>query len=485
MPIYFTPGNHDITYDIALGPYQNKIGKPYYSFNAQKYHFIVLDVTRWDASEKLPHAELEWLIKDLSDHRDAAQTLVFFHKPFWYNTTALNLPDSLHSLFKTYGVDAVFNGHLHCYFSAKLDGILYTAVGSSGGIIDELPSDLNYHFTWVTVTDSGISIAPVKIGGVKSWDIVNASEEHLVDKIIRTSLKYIIPAPVQENLKVNSATIRLEIDNIATEPLNDTVRWQAPPGWYIQPTVSPLTVSPGENKQIEFQANSTGDLYPLPTVTLRFPYAKAKSIPFKKNLRITRVAVAEKVSTPPRIDGILDDKCWVSPISQLFNEEGVPTAVESTQFFFAYDRDNLYLAAHCTESQIDSLRASVVANDGPISREDCVGFFIQPDTKINTAFMIYFNPLGTALDQKISLGSLGYFNGDKSWNGSYQVKTSRGNNYWNIEAQIPLAQLKASGSPGQSWGLNFLRKQKRLNDSANWQIPIDYDPQTFGVLQLR
>jgi predicted phosphodiesterase len=485
MPIYFTPGNHDITYDIAQGPYENKIGKPFYSFNVRKYHFIVLDVTRWSSGEKLPPTELDWLISDLSSHRDAAQTLVFFHKPYWYNTTSMGLPDSLHSLFKTYGVDAVFNGHLHCYFSVKIDGILYTAVGSSGGIIDTLPSDLNYHFTWVTVTDTGISIAPIKIGAVKSWDIVSASEEHLVDKIIRTSLKFAVPAPVDDNLKVTSTTIRLEIENIAAEPLNDTIKWQTPPGWSIQPASSPLIIESGEKKEIEFQVNSTGDLYPLPAVTLRFPYAKSKAIPFTKRLRITRMATAENAATPPVIDGILDDKCWTSPVSQLFNEEGRPAAIESTQFYFAYDKDNLYLAAHCTESQMNLLRESVTSPDGPIAGDDCVGFYIQPDCKIDTAYLVYFNPLTTALDQKISFGSLGYFGGDKSWNGDYRAKTSKGDRYWNIEAQIPLAQIKALGVSGQSWGVNFLRKQNRLDDSAVWQTPVDYDPQTFGVLKFR
>ena len=61
MPIYFTPGNHDITTDAALGTYQKQIGKPYYSFDIGGIHFIILDNSRWDSSKDLPKEQLDWL----------------------------------------------------------------------------------------------------------------------------------------------------------------------------------------------------------------------------------------------------------------------------------------------------------------------------------------------------------------------------------------------------------------------------------------
>ncbi len=485
MPIYLTPGNHDITTDAALVTYRNRIGKPYYSFDVRNYHFIILDVTRWDSSEELPEEELSWLAKDLAEHRDAAQTLVFYHKPFWYDTVVMGKPDTLHSLFKAYGVDAIFNGHLHTYFSAKIDGILYTALGSSGGIIDAMPSDLDYHFTWVTLDDSGITISPIKKGAVKSWGIVTASEEHIADDLAKKGMRFSSGAPVSEGLLVSGATAELEVNNISPYALNDTVRWEMPDGWSIEPAKENLTVAPSEKKRISFKVTSSGQLYPLPKATLGFPYAENKSIPISRNLRITRIASAMAAAAPPKIDGLLKDKCWRDPAFQLFNPDGGEAGTESTLVYFAYDDNNLYLAAHCRESQMNLLKAVAKKHDGPVSADDYIGFFLQPDVEIDTAYQIYFNPAGTAFDQKIYIGSLGYYSGNRSWDGAYAVKTKKGKDYWDIEAVIPLAQLGAKASPGRRWGLNFVRKQKRLNTSGDWQIPFDYDPQTFGVLQLQ
>lgn len=489
MPIYLTPGNHDITTDAALGMYREKAGEPYYSFNLKNYHFIVLDVSRQEASNSLPKAELDWLIKDLQTHRDAAQILVFYHKPFWYDTIVMGKPDTLHSLFMANGVDAVFNGHMHSYFSAKIDGVLYTSVGSSGGIIDAVPSDLDYHFTWVTIDDKGITIAPIKKGSVKQWDIVSASEEHAVDDITRNNMNFTRAAPVWMNPMTGNLTIdnlhavKLELKNNSDQTLDDTLRWQIPDGWTITPLLEHVSIAAGESNEIEFNVNSIGNLYPLPVVTARFPYAENKTIPISRDLRIAREAVASLVAWPPReIDGKVDDGFWCCVQDKLFSPEGGEAAIESTCFYFAHNPDNLYIGVHCLESDMNALKADIKEHDGAVYGEDCVGFFLQPICQIDTAYQIYFNPRGVAFDQKIYKGSLGYFEGDKSWNGDYLAKTYLGDNYWDIEIQIPLAQFGVTGDLGKSFGLNFLRKQKRLNASADWQVPIDYDPKTFGIL---
>lgn len=485
MPIYITPGNHDITTDKALPTYEKRVGKPYYSFNVRNCHFIVLDVTRCDSSADFPQAEYDWLVKDLAANKGAVQTLVFFHKPFWYDSVIEGKPDKLHALFVANGVDAVFNGHFHSYFTAKLDGIIYTALGSSGGVIDAVPSDLNFHYTWVTVDDNGVVIAPIKKGSVRPWDIVKATELHAVDNVTRQGMKFADAAPVTDDLKVPIATVDLELANINEYALNDTVRWTIPSGWTVEPPTMAVTLNPKDKKQVSFKVTCTGNLYPVPTATLNFPYAENKTMPVTKSLLLARPAVAMPVSKAPVIDGKLDDKCWNNPASVLFDPDGIPSKIEATDFYFAYDSKNLYVAARCRESKIDSIQAKITKNDGAVYGEDCVGFYFQPNTQIDTAYQLYFNPIGTIFDQKIYRGHFGYFFGNKTWDGKYTVKTSRDKDCWYVEAKIPLAQYRANGTSGQTWGVNFLRKQKRLKASADWQIPIDYDPQTFGVLKLK
>jgi hypothetical protein len=485
MPLYITPGNHDITNDKMLPTYEKRVGKPYYSFNVRNCHFVVVDVSRADSSSEISQAQFDWLAKDLAANKGAVQTLVFFHKPFWYDSVIEGKKDKLHDLFVANGVDAVFNGHFHSYFSAKIDGITYTSVGSSGGVIDAVPSDLDFHYTWVTVDDNGVVIAPIKKGGVKPWDIVKATDLHAVDNVTRLGMKFSDTAPVTDDIKVPAATIHLDLANINEYPLNDTIRWAVPTGWTVEPSAMPITLKGNDKTTASFKVACTGNLYPVPTAMLNFPYAENKSMPVAKSLLLARPAVANQATKAPVIDGKLDDKCWGNAASVLFDPDGIPSKIEPADFYFAYDRKNLYIAARCRESKVDSIQATVVKNDGAVYGEDCVGFFIRPNTKIDTAYQIYFNLLGTVFDQKIYRGHFGYYFGNKTWDGKYTVKTSKDSDYWYIEAKIPLAQMHIKAASGQTWGINFLRKQKRPKGSADWQIPVDYDPQTFGVLKLK
>lgn len=485
MPLYLTPGNHDITNDKMLLIYEKRVGKPYYSFNVRYCHFVVIDVSRDDSSADISQTQFDWLAKDLAANKGAAQTLVFFHKPFWYDSVIEGKKDKLHDLFVANGVDAVFNGHFHSYFSAKIDGITYTAVGSSGGVIDAVPSDLDFHYTWVTVDDNGVVIAPIKKGSVKPWDIVKATELHAVDNVTRLGMRFTDAAPVTDDLKVPASVIHLDLANINEYPLVDTLRWAIPSGWTVEPSAMPITLKGTYKTMVSFRVSSGGNLYPVPTATLNFPYAENKSMPVTKSLLLARPAFAVKAEKPPVIDGKLDDKCWSNPANVLFDPDGALSKIEPVDFYFAYDSKNLYVATRCKESKMDSIMAKVTKNDGGITGEDCVGFFFQPNTKIDTAYQIYFNPLGTVLDQKIYRGRFGYYFGNRHWDAKYKVKTSKDSDYWYVEAAIPLAQMHIKAAAGQSWGLNFVRKQKRLKNSANWQVPVDYDPQSFGVMKLK
>jgi hypothetical protein len=114
-----------------------------------------------------------------------------------------------------------------------------------------------------------------------------------------------------------------------------------------------------------------------------------------------------------------------------------------------------------------------------------VGYFFQPDTAEGLIYQIYFNPLGTAFDQKIEYTMTGESNIDRSWNGKYNVKTTQTENTWTIEACIPLDQLNAAVAPGRVWRVNFRRKQPRLMTTADWLTPITYDPRTYGFLKFK
>jgi predicted phosphodiesterase len=486
MPIYFTPGNHDITNDTALPFYQRYIGKPYYSFDYRGIHFIVLDNSRYDSIAGMPKEQTEWIVNDLKKSRKATYTFVFVHKPFWFDYIAEGKTDLWHSLFVYYGVDAVFAGHNHLYYSAKYDNISYTAVGSSGGDCTPGPTGVDYHFTWVTADNKGISIAPIKIGSVLPWEEVTAPEVKLINKIERDGLDFEKSVLINDDLTASETAFVIKIKNLSSDQiLEDTLNWNLTEGWSIDPKSLPIKVAKGESTKVKFKVKSKGKLYPVPTLTTRFSYAKDKTYPVKMTLPVARKAYCYKATKPPIIDGKISEPIWQKPISRLFAPNGGPIKIDSAYFYFAYDENNLYVAAHCKKSKIDSIFAKVTERDGAVYGEDCVGYFFCPDITKGIVYQIYFNPLGTVFDQKIKFRPDGQFDANRVWNGTYEVKTMKGTNFWSIEARIPLAQFETIAKPGQQWSLNFRRKQKRFNSSIDWQVPISYDPKMFGFLIMK
>jgi hypothetical protein len=230
---------------------------------------------------------------------------------------------------------------------------------------------------------------------------------------------------------------------------------------------------------------STGALYPTPTISLRYPYAEGKELEINQALSASRTVYAYQATQPPSIDGKLNEEIWKDPTTKLFGEDGSATPTQPVSFYFAWDDDNLYLAARCTETKMDSIVANVTEHDGPIYGEDCVGYFLQPETNDGPMYQIYFNPLGTSIDQKVKIENGAAVDVDRKWNGTYDVKTFKGKDYWSIEARIPLDQLDTKAESGKTWQLNFRRKQKRLNTAADWMVPLDYNPKGYGMLVMR
>ncbi len=484
MPIYLVPGNHDIWADSAVDLYREYIGEPDYSFDVRGVHFIVLDTGRYEKPEELRDDQIQWVKKDLQDNKDAYYTVAILHKPYWIETIARGKPDILHDIFVANGVDAVFTGHYHEYFAGEFDGIKYTSVGSSGGGTEADPTGLMYHFVWATFDGQELSLAPIKKDAVLPWDQMSANDFLFVAKIQNKGIT-IPKVAVRDDLKVSKTRITMRVENLCGEaPIEDVLKWEVSKGWEVKPKGMQVKVGTGESLRADFTVRCKGPLYPVPSFTLNCPYREGRTMKVERDLGVFRTAIARKAETPPVIDGDLTEKVWVKPTTRFFRPDYVKTEAEPVEFYFAYDNDNLYLAAKCTESKMSELKADIKDHDGPIYAEDCVGYFFQA-LEDGPVYQIYFNPLGTAFDQKIIIEDDGGWDADKAWNGNYEVKTVRGDDSWSIEVRIPLKQLGAQGAAGNTFALNFRRKQKRLNTTSDWQIPISYDPDTYGILEMK
>ena len=484
MPIYGPAGNNDIWDDISEKIYVERYGRDYGSVDFNGIHIVLLDNSRWE-NEDFPVEQLEWLKGDLEKNQSARYTLVLMHKPFWYNTLQTGVIDPFHDILVKYGVDAVFTGHYHEYFSGDYDGIKYTGVGSCGAGPGITPDGLKYHFLWVTIDDQDIDIAVIKKGSVLPWDNNTAANRLVYLPLKQTGLAFITQVLVSEDMTVPETRIGLKINNSGNPGgINDTLKWTIPEGWKVDPAVMPIAVEPNTTDTVYFTVASDGSLFPAPSVATNLNYAENKKVTVEKTLGTARIAVCNPVEKKIKIDGKLDEKCWQNPENELTGPNGTPAAAEPVDFYFAYDKNNLYLAAKCSESMMDSIMSRAAAHDGAVHRDDCVGYFFAPDYALDTFYQVYFNPAGFVYDVKYWLKSDGYLDGSLIWNGQYDVKSAKNDDSWTVEIKIPLKQFGVQMEQGKKMHLNFLRKQPRLGN-AEWITPIEFNPYYYGQLIMR
>jgi 3',5'-cyclic AMP phosphodiesterase CpdA len=146
-------GNHDVihlTRDDLAHVWQHE-GPLYYSLDRGGFHVVVLHtIERKDVDVRIPHAQLEWLEKDLA--RTALPTVVLMHHSaseqdlsdsFWFKGLAhlalLKERAELRGILEKSGrVRVVFNGHVHRNHFDVIAGIPYVTLQS---LIENLDED--------------------------------------------------------------------------------------------------------------------------------------------------------------------------------------------------------------------------------------------------------------------------------------------------------------------------------------------------------
>lgn len=168
MPVFPTPGNHDIWSAASERVWREQTGHPpFYSFSYANLHVTVLDNSR---SADISPAQYRFLEADLAAHADQRPKLILMHRPSWLIPVLLRSSDfELQRLALKYGVDAVISGHIHQLSQYRLGGVLYLEAGSSGGHIDrglsaghqdyEQRFEQGWFFQWLAAEVDGDHIA--------------------------------------------------------------------------------------------------------------------------------------------------------------------------------------------------------------------------------------------------------------------------------------------------------------------------------------
>ena len=199
--------------------------------------------------------------------------------------------------------------------------------------------------------------------------------------------------------------------------------------------------------------------------------------------RLERRLVAVRASGTIVVDGMLDEPAWSNaPLASHFVQndprEGEP-ATYDTEVRLLYDDDALYFGVFAKDDEPGRLIVNDLKKDFNTGNSD--GFRIILDTfhDARNGYQFATNPAGAKWDSQMANEGR---ERNADWDGIWDVMTRVTETGWYAEIRIPFRTLKFVSSDTQTWGLNFERKVRRLNEDSYWSpVPRIYDVERVSL----
>jgi len=190
----------------------------------------------------------------------------------------------------------------------------------------------------------------------------------------------------------------------------------------------------------------------------------------------------------PKIDGVLDNPLWQSAatlegFTQYEPQEG-GTPSERTVGYIAYDRDFLYIAFRCYDSDPKAVRACLTQRDQSRG-DDGIRIFLDTFNDKKRAFVFEINPCGIQNDGVFTEGqrsgrsrggggmggggSGGFELYDKNWDTYFLAGAGIDEQGYTVEMAIPFKSIRFPNAPEQVWGLQVQRTIRRKNEEIFWR----------------
>ncbi|MGH9349509.1 MAG: DUF5916 domain-containing protein [Vicinamibacterales bacterium] len=192
--------------------------------------------------------------------------------------------------------------------------------------------------------------------------------------------------------------------------------------------------------------------------------------------RITLRAI--RLAEPLTLDGVLEEAVYRenTPASDFIQQEpreGQP-ATERTEAWVLFDREHLYIAARCYDSQPERMVVNEMRRDSQtIFNNENFTVSIDPFYDRRSGFFFQTNPLGAIRDQEV--GSERENNND--WNTVWDARAARNARGWTLEMVIPFRSLRYERGGPQTWGIH-LRRSIRWKHEQVFIAPV---PASSGV----
>jgi hypothetical protein len=175
-----------------------------------------------------------------------------------------------------------------------------------------------------------------------------------------------------------------------------------------------------------------------------------------------------RTTTPPTIDGVLDDAAWQGaalPLTEwlTYNPLNGDKLAQQTEVRAVYDDRYIYFAFRCLDPDPAGVRTNISRRDNMFN-DDWVGFSLDSVGNGQSAYDHFINPSGIQGDILTTPSAGENSAPDWVWS-SAGKRTPQG---YEVEVRIPFTSIRFKSGPEVRMGVLFWRRVSRLGMSASW-----------------
>jgi len=187
-----------------------------------------------------------------------------------------------------------------------------------------------------------------------------------------------------------------------------------------------------------------------------------------------KVAGVFQVSSPPLIDGVLDEEMWqkCTPAKDFWDNFPSDSTLSETptEIYFASDGEFLYVGVRCSSLGSNYVVPSL-RRDYRAGGNDNITLVFDPFMNNRNAFVFGMNPLGVKREALISNGGEDGGDFQEAWDNKWIGESQIFDGYWSCELSIPLRSLRYPKG-ATKWGFNSYRFDTQSNTRSSWnRIP--------------
>ena len=179
-----------------------------------------------------------------------------------------------------------------------------------------------------------------------------------------------------------------------------------------------------------------------------------------------------RVTTPPVIDGALEDEAWTQAVLPLtewltYNPLNGDHIAQTTEVRAVYDDRFLYFAFRCVDPEPDKVRSTLSRRDS-MWNDDWVGLSLDSVGNGQSSYDLFVNPQGVQADVLTTPSAGENSAPDFVWDSAGR-RTAEG---YDVELRLPLTSFRFKSGDVVKMGILFWRRVSRLGVSVSWpEVP--------------